>query len=143
MRLLLFLFACAHQPATRPDGAAERAQVKAVVDRFFADANRRDWDAVGQLLADDFEIFVDEGEHFDKRSYVDVLKKDDLEVTSLKLSDMEVHVDGAIGWCRYHASVRSTTRGQPNNVETLETLIFRRDHDVWTITHAHVSLKKI
>ena len=62
--------------ATSPStvGADDEARVGALIDRFFGLAEKQDWDSVGELLSEDFEIYFDEASAFSKTAYLDLLK---------------------------------------------------------------------
>jgi len=147
--VLLFVVGIAGIPSltTRAtvDQDAEAARVRKVLDQFFSDAKKRDWDAVGQSMAADFEMYTDGAAAVNKQDYVKVLKEDDLELSYMELRDMEIRVssDGQMAWTKYRGLFKSTSHNQPSNVETAETLIFKKDSGQWKITRAHVSIKNI
>lgn len=117
-------------------------EIRAVIDAFFEAADRRDWEATGKLMSEDFVIFIDGGESFGKQEYVELLGADDLVVESLELRDMEISVsaDASMAWSRYKADVASVSNGERHDVSTLETLVFDKAGDTWLIRHAHVAL---
>jgi hypothetical protein len=84
-------------------------------------------------------------EAFSKQDYVKVLKEDDMVLASMELRDMEIRVssDGTMAWCKYRGLFKSISQNHPSDVETAETLIFKREGDQWKITRAHVSLKAL
>ena len=61
----------------------------------------------------------------------------------MELKDMETRVssDGQMAWTKYRGIFKSTSKNQESNVETVETLIFKREGGQWKITRAHVSSK--
>jgi ketosteroid isomerase-like protein len=131
--------------ATVVDQAAETIQVKKVLDRFFSSAKERDWDAVAEIMATDFELYTDGASGFNKQAYVKVLKEDDMVLAHMELRDMEIRVssDGQMAWGKYRGLFKSISHNQPSNVETAETLIFKKEGGQWKITRAHVSLKTL
>jgi len=148
--VLLCVFGIAGTPsintrATIVDEAAETIRVGKVLDQFFSAAKNRDWDAVAEFMATDFELYTDGASGFNKQAYVKVLKEDDMELVSMELRDMEIRVssDGQMAWSKYRGLFKSTSHNQPSNVETAETLIFKREGEQWKITRAHVSLKTL
>lgn len=122
---------------------AETIQVKKVLDQFFDAAKKRDWDAAAEFMATDFELYTDGASWFSKQDYVKVLKQDDMELTHMELKDMETRVssDGQMAWTKYRGLFKSVSNNQQSNVETAETLIFKREGGHWKITRAHVSSK--
>ena len=130
---------------TPVDQAAEVARVRQALDQFFNAAKKRDWDAVAEVMATDFELYTDGASGFNKDAYVKVLKEDDLQLASMELKDMQIRVssDGQMAWCAYRGFFKSIVHNQPSNVETAETLIFKREDNQWKITRAHVSLKPL
>lgn len=127
------------------DRAGETARVKQVLDQFFSAAKKRDWDAVADLMATDFELYTDGAAAFSKQAYVKVLKEDDMELAHMELKDMEIRVsgDGQMAWVKYRGLFKSISQNHPSNVETVETLIFMRESGQWKITRAHVSIKSL
>lgn len=130
---------------TRVDQAAETVQVRKVLDQFFSAAKKRDWDAVAQLMSTDFELYTDGASAFNKQAYAKVLKDDDMQVTDMELKDMEIRVssDGQMAWAKYRGLFKSTIHNQPSNMETAETVIFKKEGEQWKITRSHVSLKPL
>jgi ketosteroid isomerase-like protein len=131
--------------ATSVDPAAESVKVRKVLDQFFGAAKTRDWDAAANFMATDFELYTDGASAFSKQDYVKVLKEDDMVLASMELRDMEIRVssDGTMAWCKYRGLFKSISQNHPSDVETAETLIFKREGDQWKITRAHVSLKAL
>ena len=142
---LLFVFGMTRTPSTRVDQAAETVQVRKVLDQFFSAAKKRDWDAVAQLMSTDFELYTDGASAFNKQAYAKVLKDDDMQVTGMELKDMEIRVssDGQMAWAKYRGLFKSTIHNQPSNMETAETVIFKKEGEQWKITRSHVSLKPL
>lgn len=131
--------------ATIVDPAAEAARVRTVVDQFFSEAKKRDWDAVGELMSTDFELYTDGASVFSKQAYVKVFKDDDMQLAYMELRDMDIRVssDGQMAWAKYRGLFKTITHNQPATVETAETLIFKKEADQWKITRAHVSMKPL
>ena len=144
---LLFVFGMARTSSTKThvDPAAESIQVRKVLDQFFSAAKKRDWDAVAQLMSTDFELYTDGASAFNKQAYAKVLKDDDMQVTDMELKDMEIRVssDGQMAWAKYRGLFKSTIHNQPSNMETAETVIFKKEGEQWKITRSHVSLKPL
>ena len=130
--------------ATSPStvGADDEARVGALIDRFFGLAEKQDWDSVGELLSEDFEIYFDEASAFSKTAYLDLLKGEDLEVLSWRLEGLEIRVAAGRGmaWSKYRGFF---DHGEGHRVETVETLVFRNRGEGWKITHAHASVKSL
>lgn len=148
--VLLFLFGMSGTPATNTrvpivDQAAETIRVRNVVDQFFSAAKKRDWDAVGEFMSTDFELYTDGASVFNKQAYIKVFKEDDMQLAYMELRDMEIRVssDGQMAWAKYRGLFKSTSHNQPSTVETAETLIFKKEGNQWKITRAHASLKPL
>lgn len=127
--------------ASEASGAA--GEVKKAIDGFFAAARRRDWDAAGKLLANDFRIWLGVDDAFDKPAYVGLLKEDDLNVVDMSLQDIEIGVsaDGSLAWARYHATVDAISKGERSLSHTAETIVFEhRQETGWLMRHIQVSL---
>jgi ketosteroid isomerase-like protein len=131
--------------ATIVDQATEAIRVKSVVDQFFKAAKKRDWDAAGELMSSDFELYADGASVTNKQAYVQLLKEDDLAVEYMELRDMEVRVssDCQMAWSKYRGLFKTISHNQPSQVETAETLIFKKEGEQWKITRAHVSTKTL
>jgi len=148
--VLLCVFALAGTPSVNTrvpgvDQADEAVRVRKVLDQFFSTAKSRDWDAAAELMSTDFELYTDGASNFSKQEYVKALKADDLEVAHMELRDMEVRVssDGQMAWTKYRGLFKMVSHNKPTNVETAETLIFKREGGQWKITRAHVSSKTL
>lgn len=139
--ILLCVLGAVGSPSIDPN--AEAVQVKKVLDHFFDAAKKRDWDAAAEFMATDFELYTDGASNFNKQAYVKVLKEDDMQLAHMELRDMETRVssDGQMAWTKYRGFFKSTSNNQQTNVETAETLIFKREDGQWKITRAHVSSK--
>ena len=131
--------------ATIVDQAAETNRVRNVLDQFFSAAKKRDWDAVAEFLSTDFELYTDGPSGFNKQAYVKVLKDDNMQLTYMELRDLEIRVssDGQMAWAKYRGLFKSTIHNQPSNMETAETVIFKKEGEQWKITRSHVSLKPL
>lgn len=139
---IVVVASCGAFAAAAPPPASGQAEVKGVIDAFFAAAIRRDWDAAGSLLSADFKIYVDGLEIYDRPEYIALLKADDLKTLSLDLTDLDIAVssDGGMAWARYRTLIDSESRGVRSKTRTAETLIFGREDGAWRIRHGHVSL---
>lgn len=136
---------CGGRAPSVADTAAEAARVRGVVDQFFDAAKRQDWDAAGELMSSDFELYTDDAAAFDKEAYVRLLKEDDLQTEYMELKDFEVCVseDGRMAWCKYRGRFKTSSHGVESDVETAETLIFKREGAAWKINRAHASVKTL
>ena len=133
-------------PVPSVDLAAEKARVNEVLNQFFELARKRDWDATGELMSEDFEVYTDGAVVLGKKDYVELMKKDDLEVKDMELKDRTVQVsgDGRMAWMTYRGYFNCVTHGKPHVVETAETLIFRKDDEQrWKIVRSHASVKAV
>lgn len=133
-------------PVPAVDLVTEKAQVNEVLDQFFDLARKRDWDATGRLMSEDFEVYTDGAAVFGKKDYVELMKEDDLEVKDMELKEREVQVsgDGRMAWMTYRGYFNCVTHGKPHVVETAETLIFRKDDEQrWKIVRSHASVKAV
>src|SRR4029450_10427211 len=132
-------------PDAVPAAAAlvEQRAVRAVVDDFFTLAQRRDWDGVSALLADDFEIFTDGAAGFAKAEYSQLLKADDLIVEYMELKDVTLRVsaDASMAWVKYRGSFVTTSHGVRQAVDTAETMVFQKEPGGWKIVRAHASIR--
>ena len=147
--VLLCVFGMVATPATDTratvDQAAETIRVRKVLDQFFSEAKKRDWDAVGELMSTDFELYTDGASVFNKQAYVKIFKEDDMQLGYMELRDVEIRVssDGQMAWAKYRGFFKTSTHNQPGTVETAETLIFKKENQQWKITRAHVSMKPL
>ena len=143
--VLLLVFGMAGTPSTNVDQAAETIRVRKVVDQFFSAAKKRDWDAEAELMSADFELYTDGASGFNKQAYIKVLKDDDIQLADMELREMEIRVssDGQMAWAKSRGSFKFISNNHPTNMESAETLIFKREGDQWKITRAHVSIKPL
>jgi ketosteroid isomerase-like protein len=120
-----------------------KAEVKKAIDGFFDAARRRDWDAAGKLLSNDFRIWFGSDGSLDRAAYVALLKEDDLNVVDMSLHDLEIGIsaDGSLAWGCYRATVDAISKGQRSVARTAETIVFERGNgENWLMRHIHVSL---
>jgi cytochrome c peroxidase len=123
--------------------ATAEAQVRDVIDQFYAAAQRRDWDSAGALMTPDFEINTDGAESYGKEPYIALLKEDDLVVERMALRNLTVEVspDSRMAWATFHGYFEMTQHGARHDVQTAETLILSRRGGRWGIVRAHASVK--
>jgi ketosteroid isomerase-like protein len=128
-----------HQNPTR------EAAVRHVMDVFFAESLRQDWDAVGRVMTDDFEIFTDDAIRYRKQEYVDLLKADDLRLGRYRLDDLHIGVAASddYAWMTYRGYFESTSHGKFSRVATLETLMFRKDSGEWKLFRAQATISDL
>ena len=144
-RIIMILLLLAISNDTRLLGAADgQAKVKLALDDFFAAAGKQDWDTVGGMFTEDFEIFTDEVTILNKYEYIKALKQQNLLVTQTQLKDLRIEVSerGQMAWCRYHGFFHISAGPQSSLVETAETVVFRNENSVWRLVQAHVSSKQ-
>jgi len=124
---------------------ARVAQVRAVMNQFFDSAKKQDWDAVGALMAPEFEMYTDQAETYNKASYIKLLKDDNLKVVKMELHDERVTVseDGALAWMTYKGYFENMEHGKLNKVETVETMLFRRIGKRWLLARGHASIREL
>jgi ketosteroid isomerase-like protein len=144
-RIIMILLLLAISNDTGLFGAAdEQSKVKLALDNFFAAAGKQDWDRVGGMLTEDFEVFTDEASILNKDEYIKVLKQDNLRVVQMQLKDLRIEVSGQgqMAWCRYHGFFHISAEPQSSLVETAETVVFRNENSGWKLVQAHVSMKQ-
>jgi ketosteroid isomerase-like protein len=131
-----------HNTAAR--AADERSKVKLALDNFFAAAGKQDWDKVGRMLTEDFEVFTDEVTILNKYEYIKVLKQENLRVTQMQLKDLRIEVSeqGQMAWCRYHGFFHIFAGSESSFVETAETVVFRNENSGWKLVQSHASIKQ-
>jgi ketosteroid isomerase-like protein len=144
-RIIMFLLLVVISNDTGLFGAAnELSTVKLALDNFFAAAGKQDWDKVGGMLTEDFEVFTDDATILNKSEYVKVLKQDNLLVTQMQLKDLRIEVSeqGQMAWCRYRGLFHMSAGPQSSLVETAETVVFRNENNSWRLVQAHASIKQ-
>jgi ketosteroid isomerase-like protein len=122
----------------------KQSDVRLTLDKFFATAAQQDWDKIGEMLTEDFQIFTDEVTILNKAEYIKVLKQDDIRFTQMRLRDLRLEVSqgGQIAWCRYHGFFHTSSGRKSTYVETAETVVFRNEFGTWKIVQAHASIKE-
>ncbi|HSR51002.1 MAG TPA: nuclear transport factor 2 family protein [Acidobacteriota bacterium] len=144
--LVLFIALVALSAAAwSPEKGSDKEQIQQVIESFFTLSEEGDWDAVGELLSDDFEIYTDQATAIAKPEYMQLLKADDMFLLEWKIADLEIQIsaDGSSAWSKYRGRFRSTIGGAPDLVETVETLIFTKVSGHWKISHGHASIKSL
>jgi ketosteroid isomerase-like protein len=125
---------------------ARVSEVRDVMNQFFENAKRQDWDAVGGLMAPEFEIYPDQAESYGKDAYVKLLKADNLLVKRMELHDDRVTVsgDGTLAWMTYKGYFENIEQGKLTKVETAETMLFRHDPGgKWLLARGHASIRDL
>jgi ketosteroid isomerase-like protein len=132
-------------PSHGGNAAVPEDEIRQVIDRFYAAAQQRNWDAAGALLAPEFEISTDGAEVFGKAAYVELLKKDDLVVDQMALRDLTVRVAGdrRMAWATFRGGFAMSSHGKRHDVQTAETLILGRPRHQWQIVRAHASVREV
>jgi ketosteroid isomerase-like protein len=144
-RIIMILLILAISNDTGLLGAAdEQSKVKCALDKFFATSGKQDWDKVGGMLTEDFEMFTDEVTILNKYEYIKVLKQDNLRVAQMQLKDLRIEVSeqGQMAWCRYHGFFHISAGPQSSFVETAETVVFRNENGGWKLVQAHASIRQ-
>ncbi len=144
-RIIMILLFLAISNDTGLLGAAdEQSKVKLALDNFFAAAGKQDWDKIGGMLTEDFEMFTDEVTILNKYEYIKALKQDNLRVAQMQLKDLRIEVSeqGQMAWCRYHGFFHISAGPQSSFVETAETVVFRNENSGWKLVQAHASIKQ-
>jgi ketosteroid isomerase-like protein len=144
-RIIMILLFLAMSNNTRLVGATdEQSKVKVALDSFFAAAGKHDWDNVGGLLTEDFEMFTDEVTILNKSEYIKVMKQESLRVGQMQLKDLRIEVSeqGQMAWCRYRGFFHMYEGPQSSLVETAETVVFRNENSGWKLVQAHASIKQ-
>ncbi len=144
-RIIMILLLLAISNDTGLLGAAdEQSKVKLALDNFFAAAGKQDWDKIGGMLTEDFEMFTDEVTILNKYEYIKALKQDNLRVAQMQLKDLRIEVSeqGRMAWCRYHGFFHISAGPQSSFVETAETVVFRNENSGWKLVQAHASIKQ-
>lgn len=136
------------QSAPRPSAAeqaAEQANVKKALDRFFHAVDVKDWNTVESVLASDFEFYSDDYTVLTRAEFIGAMKEDDMKIDKLELKDVRVSLspDGQMAWAKYSAHLESSIKGEPYNMKSAETVAFRKEDGQWKLTHNHASVKKL
>lgn len=136
---------CTASARAKTETPPSTAAVRATLDKFFEDALRRDWDATLRLMSDDFMMFTDGAQAFDKAEYARLLKADDIQMSKYELRDVSsgVSASGDMAWMTYKGYFEQTMHGTPGRVETTETLLFRNEGGAWRMFRAHASVRDL
>ena len=136
--MLVALLGAAAGTAASPGG--EEARVRGVIDRMYESAKNKNWKGMAALLSDDFRLYVDGAEVFDKAAYVALLEQENLGLEHMELRDLEVRAGGGMAWCRFRGFFRHSAT---YTVETAETLVFEKRGEDWKIVQSHASVKQV
>ncbi len=131
------------QPAA--DVATQTASVRERLDSFFHAVDVRDWKTVEDVLASDFEFYSDDLMVLSRAEFLQAMREDDMKIDKFELKDVKVTLspDGQMAWVKYHARMESTMKSGPYNMESAETVAFRKEDGNWKMTHNHASVKKL
>lgn len=124
------------------DLVAEEAAVRGVIDDFYAAAKQKDWGKVSEVMSDDFRLFADGAEVYEKAPYLEILEQEDLGVLEMALNNLEIHVasDGKTAWSTFNGHFKHS---EELEVETAETLVFEKRAGEWKMVHAHAAVKML
>lgn len=133
------------QPPSGAVVAAEEAEVKKALDKFFHAVDVKDWKAIDEVLAKDFEFYGDDTTVLTRDEFIKAMKDDNMQIDKLQLKNVKVSLspDGQMAWVKYSAYLESSMRGAPYNMASVETVAFRKEDGNWKMTHNHASVKKL
>lgn len=126
--------------------AAEEIKVRETLDRFFRAADKKDWQAVEEILAPDFEEYYSDDLLIYKRDdFIKTMDGDNMIINKMELKDVKVNVspDGQMAWVKYQVLLESSLRGKIHNIHSLETAVFKKEGAKWKMVHAQASLKEL
>jgi ketosteroid isomerase-like protein len=136
----------ARAESAKVDLAAEERKVKETLEKFFRVTDAKDWQAVEDILAADFEeYYSDELSIYKRDDFVKTMRDDNMVIKKMELKDVKVSVspDGQMAWVKYQVLLESSLQGKTHNIHSLETVIFRKEGDKWRMTHGQASLKEL
>ena len=127
------------------DIAAEEAAVKKALEKFFHGVETKDWKAVDEVMAKDFEFYGDDTMTLTRDEFIKAMKEDNMQIDKLELNNVKVSLspDRQMAWVKYSAHLESLNRGEPYNMASVETVAFRKEDGNWKMTHNHASVKKL
>ena len=128
-----------------PDLVAEEANVKEALNSFFTAAEHKDWQTIDGLLAQDFEFYSDGTLVLDRSGFLDAMKDDSMDITSMQLNNVQVMLSGdaEMAFVKYQAAMESSIHGEAYNMASAETVVFRKESSGWKMTHNHASVKEL
>lgn len=128
-----------------PDLVAEKANVKQALESFFAAAERKDWQVLDALIAQDFSFYSDGTMTLDRNGFLEAMKDDSMDITSMELNNVSVSLSGdaKMAFVKYQAAMESSIHGEPYNMSSVETVIFRKESSGWKMIHNHASVKEL
>ncbi len=133
------------QPPAAVNIAAEEADVKKALEKFFHAVDVRDWKAVDEVMAKDFEFYGDDTTVATRDEFIKAMKDDNMQIYKFELKNVKVSLspDGQMAWVKYGAYMESSMRDEPYNMASVETVAFRKEDGNWKMTHNHASVKKL
>ena len=131
--------------ASPPDWEAETRNVRRALDDFFTAADRKDWQTIDMLLASDFEFYSDDLMKLDRARFLNAMREDEMEIAQLELKDVSVLLseDAAMAFVRYGVDLESSIHGEPYNMRSIETVVYRKEGGRWKMLHNHASIRKL
>lgn len=127
------------------NAAVEEENVKKALESFFHAVDVRNWKAVEDIIAKDFEYYGDDSVVLTRDEFINAMKDDGMKIDKLELKNVKVSLspDGQMAWVKYSAQLESSMRGEPYNMQSVETVAFRKEGGAWRMTHNHASVKKL
>jgi ketosteroid isomerase-like protein len=119
-------------PAAKALTSAEEKWVDAL--------QKSDAGALDSILADSYGETDEQGHRSDKQAVLSALKSGDLKLSSIKLSDMEVHTYGDAAVVTGSASQAGTFKGEPLPSSVVFTDTFIKQNGKWRAVASHRSV---
>ncbi|MFQ5799044.1 MAG: nuclear transport factor 2 family protein [Bacteroidota bacterium] len=123
------------------DIEAEKASVRAVIDKSFEAIANQDWETLSGLTAEDWELVTRTGGRWNLEA-VGEFFKDHISDHKIELSDVEVRVsgDGKMAWARFNEATEYIFDGQPVRENAIFTAVFEKKNSDWVGAQLHRSV---
>jgi ketosteroid isomerase-like protein len=127
------------------DRKTEEADVRRALDDFFTAAERKDWRHIDGLLSRDFSFFSDDLMKLGRAEFLKAMEDDAMEIAKLELQDVSVELsdDAAMAFVKYGVALESSIHGEPYNMLSVETVVYRKEEGRWKMLHNHASIRKL
>ncbi len=132
MKSLLTLFLLGFALLARAQSADEQAVVTAEKQRFAAQVSR-DYDALGQLLADDLVYTHSNGNTDNKQAYIQSIRDGKSVYEQIDVTEQKVRLYGDVAFINGVCLIKLTTNGASTNLKLKYTDAYARRNGKWQL----------
>lgn len=119
--------------------------VSDTLDNYYRAFHVRDWLLFGSFLSEDFKYFTDKCIIQDKQSFLEFLSENDWMNSSYIISDLHIisSKENDQIMAMYTIIFSGKAGGIAMNIKATESMLFRKEKELFKICHCHSSNKVI